>query len=88
MILCLLEQYVSADGVAAQIEDSIWKDAVYQIICKSMYAQSKNASLSSEEADLMRSIQSQIQIKKTYTIGKFVPYTAEQKLLYQQDIEI
>ena len=87
VILCLLEQYVSADGVAAQIKDSVWKDAVYQIICKSLYAQSKNTSLTSEEADLMRSIQSQIQIKKTYTIGKFVPYTAEQVPTYIQKME-
>ncbi len=101
VILCLLEQYSSADGVATQIEDSVWKDSVYQIICKSMNAKSKYSSLTSEEVDLIRSIQSQIQIdktchakypkpnsnQKTYTIGKFVPYTTEQVPTYIQKME-
>lgn len=82
VILCLLEQYVSAYKITDQIDEPIWKDAAYQLLYKALYI-----PYTPEEKEIKRSIQKLIQVDSTYTIGKFVPVKAEQVPIYIEKIE-
>lgn len=77
VILSLLEQYSSAYAVASQIDESLWKDAVFKILYKALFS-----PFTPEERDIKRNIQSLIQVDRTYSIGKFVPVNADQVPVY------
>ena len=82
VILSLLEQYTSAYAVANQIDESLWKHAVYKILYKALFS-----PFTPEEKEIKRNIQGLIQIDRTYSIGKFVPVNADQVPVYIEKIE-
>lgn len=83
IILCLLEQYSLANNVTSKIDESLWRDAVYQLIFKAMTV----SPLTDEEREIKRNIQSLISLDGSYSIGKFLPVKEDQIPVYLQKME-